>query len=93
MQESRTKQLELWKELILKYHMQQNMHTMTIDEFPYFENQEIDRKLNRDAVLAVARHLISSGNGEWEDESQSRMRIMWRTPEAVAADIYSWVTY
>jgi ESCRT-II complex subunit VPS25 len=90
-QETRIKQLELWKELILKYHMQHNLHSMTLAEFQYFENREIDRKLNRESILVVINHLIASGNGEWEDASQSRVRILWRTPEALAADIYQWV--
>ena len=64
---------------------------MTLDEFPYFENRDINRKLSREAILVIANHLISLGHGEWEDENHSRMRIMWRTPEALASDIYSWV--
>mmetsp|Transcript_10873 Transcript_10873/g.16559 ORF Transcript_10873/g.16559 Transcript_10873/m.16559 type:complete len:177 (+) Transcript_10873:56-586(+) len=91
-QATRIKQLDIWKQLILEYHMTRNLHTMTLTEFPYFENQSIDRKLSREGVLAVISHLIASGNAEWEDDNRSRARIMWRTAEAVASDIYSWVT-
>lgn len=60
-QVTRQKQLDLWKDLLLEYHMKGNIHTMTLAEFPYFENQTINRKLNREGVLAVIQHLIASG--------------------------------
>jgi hypothetical protein len=109
---TRQKQLDLWKDLLLEYHMKRNIHSMTLAEFPYFENQTINRKLNREGILAVIQHMIDSGkkllkcnwppnhlpclsqiwlgNAEWQDGNLSRVRIIWRTPEALAADIYSW---
>jgi hypothetical protein len=58
---TRQKQLDLWKDLLLEYHMKRNIHSMTLAEFPYFENQTINRKLNREGVVAVIQHMIALG--------------------------------
>ena len=31
-----------------------------------------------------------SGHGEWEDDTHTRCRILWRKPEQLASDIYTW---
>lgn len=31
-------------------------------------------------------------NAEWEDSTQTVLRIMWKTPEALALDIYEWAS-
>ena len=36
--------------------------------------------------------VVCAGNAEWEDEEHSRVRVMWRTTEALAADVYAWVS-
>jgi hypothetical protein len=41
--------------------MKRNIHSMTLAEFPYFENQTINRKLNREGVVAVIQHMIALG--------------------------------
>lgn len=30
------------------------------------------------------------GNAAWEDSGHSNARIMWNTPESVAAQVYNW---
>lgn len=47
--------------MLLEYHMKRNIHTMTVSEFPYFENVTINRKLNREGILAVINHMVASG--------------------------------
>jgi ESCRT-II complex subunit VPS25 len=58
---TRVKQLALWKDLILKYHMERNIHTMTLAEFQYFENKSIDRRMNPSGITAIIEYLIASG--------------------------------
>jgi hypothetical protein len=43
-------------------------------------------------MLLYIDGLCCVGNAEWEDEEHSRARIMWRTSEALAADVYTWVS-
>jgi ESCRT-II complex subunit VPS25 len=31
-----------------------------------------------------------SGHGEWEDNTKTRCRILWRKPEQLSSDIYAW---
>jgi hypothetical protein len=33
-----------------------------------------------------------AGNGEWEDTTHTRMRILWKTPEALAGEIFTWAS-
>lgn len=33
---------------------------------------------------------LVSGHGEWEDDTKTRCRILWRKPEQLAADVYAW---
>lgn len=58
---TRAKQLTLWKDLILKYHMEKNVHSMTLAEFQYFENKAIDRRMNPSGILSIVEFLIASG--------------------------------
>ncbi len=62
---TREKQLTLWKELILKYHMEKNISTMTLAEFPYFENKRIERRLDSNGITTVMSHLILSGTEQY----------------------------
>jgi hypothetical protein len=34
--------------------------------------------------------VVPSGHGEWENDLKTRCRILWRKPEQLASDIYSW---
>lgn len=48
------------------------------------------RELSADGVNAVINKLIQTGNAEWEDASHTGLRIILKTPESLAGDIYAW---
>ena len=41
--------------------------------------------------LRKSRLFLASGNAAWDDSLQTRLRIMWKKPEALAGEIYNWV--
>jgi len=42
--------------------------------------------------MAVVQDLVDAGRGEWEEEEKTRCRILWRTPEEIADDLYGWAS-
>ena len=88
--ETKEKQLRLWKDLILQYHMINKIFVCIPLNFPYFTNESINRKLSEHDIGVVFSYLVSEGNAEWEDSSHTRCRIMWKSSEVLAAEIYSW---
>ena len=90
-EQTRHKQLQIWRDLILEYHKERKLDVMNVKEFELFRNASIQRELTEDGIAAVAADLIRSGHGEWADGSRTRMRIMWRTPAQWANYIYDWL--
>lgn len=80
----------LWRELILSYHMSKKIKTLVAHDCPLWKNAEIGRELSRDDVKTVMNDFVKSGHGEWEDDTKTRCRILWRKPEQLASDIYAW---
>ena len=88
---TREKQLGLWRELILRYHTEKKIKTLTVHDCPLWKNDKIGRELNAEAIQVIMDDFCRSGHGEWEDEDQkTRCRILWRKPEELASDIYDW---
>jgi ESCRT-II complex subunit VPS25 len=58
---TRQKQLELWKDLILRYHSSQNIHIMVPGEFPLFQNNSINRKLSTVDIGIILDYMIGLG--------------------------------
>lgn len=87
---TREKQVLLWQDLIIKYHAQTCQFTMVPNDFPYFHNVTIERRLSNDAINHIIECMILSGCAEWDDSEHSRLLIMWRKPEVIAGDIYDW---
>tara|TARA_B110000305_G_C19111181_1_gene479827 strand:- start:1 stop:720 length:720 start_codon:yes stop_codon:yes gene_type:complete len=88
-----SKQLALWRDLILKYHTENKIKTLILHDCPLWRNNDISRQLDRSAVDVVVADFVSSGYGEWEDEAtKTRCRILWRKPKDLASDIYDWAT-
>eukprot|EP01032_Pedospumella_encystans_P015358 gene15358-17572_t len=87
---TREKQLKLWRELILQYCIHNNLHSLVPSSFPFFKNSAIERELSADNVNVVVNYIIKSGNAEWEDHNHTSLRIIWKTPEALAGEVYQW---
>lgn len=92
MLETREKQLKLWRELIIDYCMFSHSFSIVPTHFPYFKNADIDRQLSAKGIDAVVESLIRAGNAEWEDGLRTNLRIMWKSPAVLAAEIYAWAT-
>eukprot|EP00934_Nitzschia_sp_Nitz4_P008912 Nitzschia sp. Nitz4//scaffold72_size95085//83385//84208//NITZ4_004771-RA/size95085-augustus-gene-0.67-mRNA-1//1//CDS//3329557408//8902//frame0 len=88
--ETREKQLTLWRDLIVQFHMQHKLKTLVVHECPLWTNHEISRSLSQEGITAVMQDLVAKGNGEWLDEAQTQCRVLWRKPDELATDIYQW---
>lgn len=91
MESTREKQLALWRDLILRYCTAHKLKTLIVHECPLWKNESIQRQLNPEEIEAVVLNFCESGHGEFTDEnSKTVLRILWRKPEQLAADIYAW---
>eukprot|EP01038_Epipyxis_sp_PR26KG_P004649 gene4649-6533_t len=88
-QATKEKQLKLWRELVLQYCMYHNIYRLVPTTFSYFTNNTIDRSLSPDAINEVVLSLIKAGNAEWEDASNTTLMIIWKNPEIIASEIYT----
>jgi ESCRT-II complex subunit VPS25 len=89
-QATKQKQLALWRDLILKYYTTNKIKTLIVHDCPLWANASIDRSLNADAIHAILDDFVATGHGEWEDGTNTRLRVLWRKPDQLASDIYDW---
>ncbi|ONK69834.1 uncharacterized protein A4U43_C05F27220 [Asparagus officinalis] len=76
--ETREKQVQLWKELILDYCRSQKIFIIGLEEeFPLFSNPVIERSLNHEARGVFLSALVSEGRAEWMDKSHKKCLILW----------------
>lgn len=61
MDATKEKQLKLWRQLIVDFCMHQNVFTLTVANFYYFQNDSINRRLSPEGREAVINYLINSG--------------------------------
>lgn len=87
---TREKQLALWRELILRYHTEKKLKIMTVYDCPLWKNESINRQLNDVEILIVVDDFCKHGHGEWQDGQKTHCKILWRKPEQLAVDIYTW---
>lgn len=88
---SREKQLALWRELILRYHTHHKISQLVVHDCPLWRNAALPRRLTASDVAAVMDDFCAHGHGEWQDAATKTVcRILWRTPQQLAADIYAW---
>lgn len=77
--DTREKQIQLWKELILKYCKHRKCFLVDLEEdFPLFENASIQRKLTFEAREQFLGALIADGRAEWLDKNHRKCLILWR---------------
>jgi ESCRT-II complex subunit VPS25 len=104
---TRQKQLGLWTQLIVDYHYSHKLPICVKHECPLWSNPEIQRALSKEDLEVVLDHLVQRGSAEWMDGSEdgpsqassstsnnhrTTLRILWRTPQELASDIYRWAT-
>ncbi|XP_068643542.1 vacuolar protein sorting-associated protein 25 [Aristolochia californica] len=90
--ETRVKQVQLWKELILEYCRCQKIFVISIEEeFPLFSNPVIERSLNHEARKVFLSALVSEGRAEWMDKGHKKCLILWQRIEDWANSILHFV--
>ncbi|KAJ6962848.1 vacuolar protein sorting-associated protein 25 [Populus alba x Populus x berolinensis] len=76
--DTREKQVQLWKELILDYCRTQKIFVIGLEEeFPLFSNHLIERSLSNEAREAFLSALVSEGRAEWLDRGHRKCLILW----------------
>ncbi|XP_064955812.1 vacuolar protein sorting-associated protein 25-like [Musa acuminata AAA Group] len=76
--ETREKQKQLWKELILDYCRSQKIFVISLEEdFPLFSNPVVERSLSHEARQVFLAALINEGRAEWIDKSHKKCLILW----------------
>ncbi|ELT92317.1 hypothetical protein CAPTEDRAFT_161891 [Capitella teleta] len=93
--DTRRKQLDAWRSLVLDYHRHNKQYTLDIAEAQssdLFFNKSINRKLSLESINTVLEELRKTENLEWKDKSKKQCMIMWRSPAEWAKLIYQWVT-
>ncbi|KAI5057281.1 hypothetical protein GOP47_0027296 [Adiantum capillus-veneris] len=77
--DTRDKQIQVWKELILKYCKHFKVFILHFeDDIPLFFNASIDRKLTYEARQLFLGALVSEGRAEWLDKEHQKCLILWR---------------
>ncbi|RKP10287.1 putative vacuolar protein-sorting-associated protein [Thamnocephalis sphaerospora] len=94
---TRTRQLELWSDLMLAYHQSRQCTRVLLDDLLTSElcqNKSIHRSLSREFLLEILEALVAKGAGdaEWIDGTHRECLIYWRRPDSWAQLIYHWVT-
>ncbi|XP_077234279.1 E2F/DP family winged-helix DNA-binding domain-containing protein [Tasmannia lanceolata] len=76
--DTREKQVQLWRELILDYCRSQKIFVIGLEEdFPLFTNPVIERSLNHEAREVFLAALVSEGRAEWMDKGHKKCLILW----------------
>ena len=89
---TRIKQLKEWKEIILNYCISTKTSIFSINEWPYWENKEINRKLSPDDIQLVINYLLNEHVCEYLDNSKSKVKVFWKTPLEWGDSIYKFVS-
>ncbi|XP_017972291.1 PREDICTED: vacuolar protein sorting-associated protein 25 isoform X1 [Theobroma cacao] len=90
--ETREKQVQLWKDLILDYCRTQKLFIIGLEEeFPLFSNPVIERTLSHEAREAFFSALVSEGRAEWLDKGHRKCLILWHRIQDWAGIILNFV--
>ena len=82
--------LNIWRDIILQWHMENKVSVLRLSEWPHFENAKINRKMRPEARRTVLDYLASVGNGEWVEGSENEFVVFYKTPAQWAEMLYSW---
>jgi len=69
------------------------LRSLSVRDCLLFANDIIGRRLTPGEISTVLDDLVKKGRGEWEEDEyggRTRCRILWRTPEEIADDLYDW---
>lgn len=76
--DTRDKQIQLWKELILDYCKTQKIFLISLEEdFPLFSNPVIERSLSHEAREVFLSTIVGEGRAEWMDKGHRKCLILW----------------
>ena len=92
--ETRKKQLEAWRSIVLDYCQSKNLTALDLREIgqsELFNNTQIKRRLSEEALAAVFNELEEKGNVEWTDKSKTRCNIYWRSLDEWGTLIYNFI--
>ncbi|KAG2393701.1 hypothetical protein C9374_007232 [Naegleria lovaniensis] len=91
--ETRAKQYKAWSSLILKYYEHQRKFVMNVaeEEMNFFNNKNINRKMQKDTIYDLLEDMVSKERAEWADKKKETIFIYWKTPAEWADKIQKWV--
>jgi ESCRT-II complex subunit VPS25 len=75
--DTREKQIQLWKELVLDYCRTQKIFIVEPENFPLFTNSGIERSLSHEAREVFLSALVSEGRAEWRDKGHRKCLVLW----------------
>ncbi|KAJ4795833.1 E2F/DP family winged-helix DNA-binding domain-containing protein [Rhynchospora pubera] len=76
--ETREKQVQLWKDLILDFSRNQKIFVISLEEdSPLFSNPSIERSLSHEAKVVFLSALVTDGRAEWMDKGHKKCLILW----------------
>ncbi|KAH7825515.1 Vacuolar protein sorting 25A (Vps25A) [Monocercomonoides exilis] len=90
----RTKQIDSWQDLILKYCKHfglQRLDLNEIESMELFNNRKIQRKLSISTVRIIIDSLVEKGNAKWADDTHIVALILWRTIPEWVTIVSKWV--
>lgn len=92
--DTRTKQIALWKALVLDYCKATKQFILDVREVshhPLFNNSNINRKLDIEFILAILSDMCRTENAAPIDKQQNRWEIYWHTLEEWGNIIYNYI--
>ncbi|XP_022190340.1 vacuolar protein-sorting-associated protein 25 [Nilaparvata lugens] len=91
--ETRAKQLEAWRGLVLDYHRALKQAVLDVSEAErseLFNNTKLQRKLPTEGIIQVLESLAKNGNAEPCNKARTRWYIYWHTLPEWADKMYTW---
>ncbi|KAF5284759.1 hypothetical protein FQA39_LY04484 [Lamprigera yunnana] len=92
--ETRARQISIWGSLILNYFRCNKAFTLDIREtnqHPLFSNDNINRKLNAEFLLAILSDLQRTQNAAPIDKLRNQWEIYWHTIEEWSNILYDYI--